>query len=73
MGMYTAFRGKVIIKEPQGKLMVCNGMEDHLKGSNLKRNLIAEHMKNTKIVMKQEESKEYDNLFKALNINIRKI
>lgn len=73
MEMYKALRGKVVIKEPEGKLMVCNGMEDHLKGSHLKRNLIAEHMKNTKIVMKQEDRKEYDNLFKALNINIRKI
>lgn len=57
----------------KSQLVVCNGTEDHLKGTQLKRNLIAEHMKNTKIVMKQEDSKEYENLFKSLNINKKKI
>jgi len=46
---------------------------DNLKGSDLKLKVVKEYMKNTNIVINEEDSKEYENVFSALNINVRKI
>ncbi|MBX8946015.1 hypothetical protein [Lysinibacillus sp. K60] len=48
-------------------------IEEHKKGSELKLNIHKEYMKNTSIVMKEEDSKEFENLLTALNINVKKI
>ncbi|MGE7843589.1 hypothetical protein ACQKNX_22770 [Lysinibacillus sp. NPDC093712] len=48
--------------------------EDELKGSELKSIVLSEHIKDQNgIVMKEEDSKEYENLFNALNITVTKI
>lgn len=47
--------------------------EENLKGNELKLKVTQEHMKNINIVMEEEESKEYENLLNALDINVKKI
>lgn len=48
-------------------------IEDNKKGNELKLNIHKEYMKNTSIVMKEEDSKEFENLLTTLNINVKKI
>lgn len=56
-----------------GKKSVLTVKFDNLKGSDLKLKVVKEYMKNTNIVINEEDSKEYENVFSALNINVRKI
>lgn len=56
-----------------GKKSVLTVKFDNLKGSDLKLKVVKEYMKNTNIVINEEDSKEYENVFNALNINVRKI
>lgn len=55
------------------KSVILTVIEDDKKGSELKLNVLKEHMENISIVMKEEDSKEYKNLLNALNINVKKI
>lgn len=48
-------------------------IEDNKKGNELKLNIHKEYMKNTSIVMQEEDSKEFENLLTTLNINVKKI
>lgn len=47
--------------------------KDDLKGNELKSRVVKKYMKDIKMVMKEEDSKEYENLFNALNIDVKKI
>lgn len=44
--------------------------EDDLKSTELKLLVMAEHMKDKKICMNEEDTKEYKNIIKALDINV---
>lgn len=56
-----------------GKNSVLTVKFDNLKSSDLKLKVVEEYMKNTSMVMNEEDSKEYENVFSALNINVLKI